>query len=259
MRQLQVPAILAFLMLPIKGLGQDEDALIGNGLAWGVRAGISISDFGSSQPHLHPKSGFYVGGVVQYTPTNWVSILVKPGYNQYGGIISYFEDEARYYPDTNDDLDVPIESETPIEIPVGREIRSYSTNGLVTLHAIELPISARFGYDLERARIFINSGLVVSYHPLATERFERTQLNTELFITTNGLRNNTSAYQAFQGGLIGGVGVLFPAGAESRMAIEINYQRGLTPIRRAFSYVGIHSISGDLFADSLTIGLEFMF
>ncbi len=228
------------------------------GFSYGGRLGLAILSLGNSQPYTGERAGFYIGGVLEYAPNAWLSILAKPGYAQYGGRTGDFTNEALFFQESVDPGPIFEELPTPEEIPAF-DHRLYATNSTISVHSIELPVVARYGRDLENLRLFAGAGVSVNYQVWVSEFLERTYFLNPFFISTAGTDNATQNYEPFHLGGLVEIGTIFRSGEETRLVLNLSYQRGLTPLRRSFSYLNLSEVSSHLYADRFSLGLAFMF
>lgn len=207
---------------------------------YGVKAGISVSNFSSNVPHSGPRVGFTIGGFGSYIVTPVFTLLTEINYLQQGGSLLTYLDETRFGAPSN-------------------FFTVNQTHSNVTLHTLEVPVMLQYTLPFEDLPIKVSAGPSFSYVVDATDNFQRTGYTaTNVIVTTSGTDNVKSTYEQFQIGATGNLGFAIPFGGKT-INIDARYMYGITPIRKNYSYITLNNTAQELRTNSIifTIGLTF--
>jgi hypothetical protein len=229
--------LVTLLVLSVQAFAQDDTS---TGLRFGLRAGATVSNFSSGQPHTSAKVGFTAGGVVEYGLSEQFSVQAEPAYMQQGGQYIRFTDDRRF----GDAIDIFAVS---------------TTSAKVTAHYLDLPVMAKYKLPaIGNFNLNIVLGGAVGYLFKASENYDRTYHYNQTFFTTNGTRSVTSEFEQFQFGATAGIGGEVSLG-DKRLLIDFRYRYGITTAKKSFSYIDLKAVQDDLRTDSFyfTVGLGF--
>ncbi|MEQ8303584.1 MAG: porin family protein [Cyclobacteriaceae bacterium] len=229
--------IIVALLTTSSALAQDG---IFSKLQYGARLGATVSNFSNEQPHTSAKLGFMVGGIVEYSFSDKLSLQAEPSYLQQGGRFVRFSDDTRFGQFGGNNL--------------------YTTNSEVTVHTLDLPLLAKYQLpkfgDIQPNVVL---GPAIGYTLGAENSYQTTYYNNQTFTTANAYRLEKSQYEPFQFGVTGGFGgeVSLGEGRLKRLMIDFRYRYGVTPVKKSYSYIDIFSVQGDLRTHSayVTIGI----
>ena len=208
---------------------------------FGIKCGLTNSNFSSEQPHNNLKQGFTIGGMASIPLSLNLNVNIDLLYFQQGGNLLQVFDVNRMA-GIND---------FPYEI----EIRDQK----ITYHNLELPVLLRYKIISNNYSLGLILGPSVGYNlhsgkiSTVTARYPD---GLGIYVTYNDEENITANIEKFHYGVTYGLGFEFPF-LERSLSFDILYQMGLNRTYPGYSYLDINEVQGDLHSNTLYITLGF--
>ncbi len=221
---------------------QDADtdtAPEGKSIYFGAKAGISLSQFSRTQPHITEKVGLTGGVFAEYAFSDKFSVRVEGNYLQQGSRLVRFSDNTRF-----GDFS---------------EFSVFTTNNHFTTHNVDIPLLAKYKFiSLGSMDLSLIIGPSVGINIGATNNFERTYHNSQVFLTVNGYEDISSEFETLYYNAVGGITGEINSGGKTYF-VDLRYYYGITPAKKGYSYVDLFDVQGDLtsYSVALTFGYKF--
>ncbi len=237
-------ATLAISSCFLVGSAQAQDAdtdtsAEGKSIYFGAKAGITLSQFSRTQPHITEKIGLTGGIFAEYAFSDKFSVRVEGNYLQQGSRLVRFSDNTRF-----GDFS---------------EFAVFTTDNHFTTHNVDIPVLAKYKFlSLGAMNLSLLVGPSIGINIGATSNFERTYHNSQTFLTVSGFEDISSEFERLYYNAVGGVTGEINAGGKTYF-VDLRYYYGITPAKKGYSYVDLFDVQGDLTSYSIALSFGYKF
>lgn len=238
-----VLCMLSLVFLTLNGFAQEQQTQTSSGfsLNFGIKGGVNFHEFTNQPPHMGGGMGYSLGVFGLYEFNDMLALQMELGYFQQGGTYLKFYDDTRF--------GVP-------ESFFSKNVKDAS----VILHNIYVPLQAKVTFSSQAYIPRLLIGPYMDYNFAAKETFEKTgEIEDGVYVTSNGSAVVTDQYEMFQFGIVAGLEFVIPTDKNWDMLFGVSYKYGLTPAKKAYSYIDYYTVNEDFNTNalSITLGVKF--
>lgn len=211
------------------------------GIHFGGMVGAVVSEFDNGQPHTGSRLGFAIGGFSEYKFSQLFALKLGVSYFQQGGTYVQFKDDTRFGAEDNF---------------LNKNIKDAS----VTLHNVSVPLEAKLSFSDHPLVPSIVLGPYLDVNLAATETYQRSgELEGGVYGTASGQEVVTDQYEMLQYGAIAGIQFEVPTEGSGDFLIGITYKYGISPVKKAHSYIDYVEVAEDMTSNAFTFAVGYRF